>query len=97
MKQLAAHVYCNDEHTAPPDFIGSVNSYVTTLEGLVLIDTPFMPRRAMEWRDYLAKIDTIKYIIHTDQHIDHIAGNAVLEGTVVAHRRVRELFLDYSL
>ena len=75
MKQTSANVYVN---TWPPDKVlthGSNNGFVTTSEGIVMIDTPYLPTNAVEWRDEIADKGEVLFIINTENHRDHITGN----------------------
>lgn len=62
---------------------------VLTNEGVIVIDTPIVPRQAIAFRDELGRIADGKpflYIINTDHHRGHIVGNQYFVPTpVVAH------------
>ncbi|MBI2858318.1 MAG: MBL fold metallo-hydrolase [Chloroflexi bacterium] len=94
MKQIAANVYCEDRYSLPPRYLGCNVSFVITGDGVVLIDTPYMPTEAVRWRDEIAKIGEVRYIINTDHHTDHNAGNSFIKGVVVSHESVRDLFMS---
>jgi cyclase len=70
-------------------FQGCNPGFVVTSEGVVLIDTPMLPMDAMKWREEIAKIGTIRYIVNTEPHPDHITGNYFFDGTLVAHEGTR--------
>ena len=74
-------------------FGGSNNTFVVTSEGIVLIDTPQSPDDAAKWRNEIAKHGTVKYIINSEPHGDHVSGNYFFDGMVVAHEGVREAIL----
>jgi cyclase len=74
-------------------FSGSNNTFVVTGEGIVMIDTPQSPDDAIRWRDEIAKHGTVKYIINSEPHGDHITGNFFFDGMVVAHEGIREAIL----
>jgi cyclase len=78
-------------------FAGSNNTFVTTSEGIVMIDTPQSAGEAVKWRDEIAKHGKVKYVINTEPHPDHVSGNWFFEGTVVAHEGVREAILALSV
>ena len=67
-------------------------SFVTTSEGIVMIDTPYLPRDAVKWRDEIARRGDVRYIINTEHHIDHISGNYFFSGTVVSYEGIKEMF-----
>ncbi|MDO8567343.1 MAG: MBL fold metallo-hydrolase [Dehalococcoidales bacterium] len=93
MKQISANVYADDQHSVPPRYRGSNPSYVTTSDGIVLIDTPMMPTDAVRWQKDLAKKGTVRYIINTHHHLDHISGNVFFPGaTVIAHAGAMEKY-----
>ncbi len=62
---------------------------VLTGEGVIVIDTPIVPKQAIAFRDELKRIANGKpflYIINTDHHRGHIVGNQYFIPTpVVAH------------
>ncbi len=71
-------------------FRGCNTSFVKTREGAVLIDTPEIPADAKKWAAEIAKEARLKYIINTEPHTDHAAGNCWFDGTVVTHEGTRE-------
>lgn len=79
------------------DFRGCNVGFVVTEAGVVMIDTPQMPRDAAKWRDEVAKHGTVRYLINTEPHGDHWTGNYFFEGTVVAHEGTRKAILAASL
>ena len=58
-----------------------------------MIDTPQMPVDAIKWRNEIAQYGPVRYLINTEPHGDHFAGNYFFEGTVVAHEGTREAIL----
>jgi len=91
MKQITANVYTEDEFSVPPGYRGSNPSFVTTSEGIVMIDTPMLPTDAVKWRDDIAKRGEVRFIINTHHHIDHTTGNYFFPGIVVSHQVVKEM------
>ncbi len=91
MKQITASVYTEDQFSISPRFRGSNPSFVSTSEGVVMIDTPYMPTDALKWRDSIARKGEISYIINTHHHFDHTAGNYFFPGPVVSHDLGREM------
>ena len=68
-------------------------SFVTTSEGVVVIDTPQLPTRAVAMRAEAESHGPIRYLINTEHHVDHIFGNYWFKGVpVVEHQgAVRQL------
>ena len=68
-------------------------SFITTREGVVMIDTPQFPLDAVRWREEIARHGKAVYLINTEPHVDHITGNHFFrEPTVIAHQGVKERF-----
>ncbi len=70
-------------------------SFVTTSEGVVVIDTPQLPTKAVEMRREAESHGPIRYVINTEHHVDHIFGNHWFRGagTVVHHQGVHDNFM----
>jgi len=69
-------------------FHGANVGFIVTGEGVVLIDTPMLPRDARRWQEEIrSRTDQeILYIINTDHHRGHIIGNQYFPtATVMAH------------
>ena len=92
MKQITASTYAEDQFSVPPRHRGCNPAFVTTSDGIVMIDTPYMPSDAVKWRDDIAQRGEVRYIINTHHHPDHITGNYLSPGTVISHEGVKELF-----
>lgn len=71
-------------------FRGCNPGFVTTKDGVVMIDTPQKPSDALHWRQEIAKHGPVRYIFNTEPHIDHWTGNAFFQAPVIAHEGVRE-------
>ncbi|HUQ43187.1 MAG TPA: MBL fold metallo-hydrolase [Candidatus Limnocylindria bacterium] len=71
-------------------------SFVTTSAGVVVIDTPQLPSRAVAMREEAESHGPIRYLINTENHVDHIFGNWWFRGAgeVVNHRALWEIFMD---
>jgi cyclase len=69
--------------------------YVVTNDGVVVVDTPQLPTRAVAMREEVEAKGAIRYLINTEHHVDHIFGNYYFKGagTVVNHRGVFENFM----
>jgi cyclase len=70
-------------------------SFVLTSKGPVMIDTPQLPTKAVEWRDLVEGHGPIQYLVNTEHHVDHIFGNYWFKGrtTIVHHQGVHERFM----
>src|SRR5207253_10830144 len=70
-------------------------SFVTTSDGVVAIDTPQLPTRAVAMRKLAESHGPIRYVINTEHHVDHIFGNYYFKGagTVVHHQGVYDRFM----
>jgi cyclase len=69
--------------------------FVLTSDGVVVVDTPQLPTRAVEMRREAESHGEIRYLINTEHHVDHIFGNYYFKGsgTVVNHRGLYENFM----
>jgi cyclase len=70
-------------------------SYVITSDGVVVVDTPQLPTRAVAMREEAETHGPIRYVINTEHHVDHIFGNYFFKGagSVVHHQGVYENFM----
>jgi cyclase len=70
-------------------------SYVVTSDGVVVIDTPQLPTRAVAMRAEAESHGPLRYLINTEHHVDHIFGNYFFKGAcpVVQHRGVYDNFM----
>jgi cyclase len=70
-------------------------SYVMTSDGVVVIDTPQLPTRAVAMRQAAELHGPIRYLVNTEHHVDHIFGNYYFKGagTVVNHQGLFERFM----
>ncbi|MFC1902074.1 MBL fold metallo-hydrolase [Chloroflexota bacterium] len=91
MQKITDNVYVETE------FTGCNTGFVVTTEGVVVIDSPQTPTDALKWRDEAAKHGPVKYLINTEPHDDHFAGNHFFQGTVVSHEGIREAVLAASV
>ena len=70
-------------------------SFVTTSDGVVHIDTPQLPTRAVAMRAAAESHGPIRYLINTEHHVDHIFGNYWFKGVpVVNHQGLYDNFMD---
>ncbi len=72
-------------------------SFVTTSDGVVVIDTPQLPTRAVAMRAQAESHGPIRYVINTEHHVDHIFGNYWFKGMpVVEHQGVFDNFMTVT-
>jgi cyclase len=69
--------------------------FVVTADGVVVVDTPQLPTKAVAMREEAEAHGEIRYLINTEHHVDHIFGNYYFKGagTVINHRGVFENFM----
>jgi cyclase len=72
---------------------GCNHGFVTTSEGVVMIDTPQKPSDAVRWRDEIAKRGEVRYLILTEPHGDHCATGYLFGGTMVSHQGTKEALM----
>ena len=70
---------------------------VTTMEGIVLIDTPMNPSEAVKWRRDAEKMGKIRYFINTEEHVDHVSGDYFFPGVCISHEETRKNLAKASL
>jgi cyclase len=69
-------------------------SFVTTSDGVVVIDTPQLPTKAVAMRELAERHGPIRYLINTEHHVDHIFGNYWFKGVaVVEHQNLYDNFM----
>ena len=73
-------------------------SMVITDDGVVIIDTPQLPTKAVEMREEAESHGEIRYVINTEHHVDHIFGNYYFRGAgqVVHHQGVYDNFMEVT-
>jgi cyclase len=60
--------------------------FLTTADGIFMIDTPQQPINAVQWRERLMEYGSIRHLVNTEPHPDHIRGNAYFPGVeVIGH------------
>jgi cyclase len=69
--------------------------YVVTSDGVVVVDTPQLPTKAVAMRREVEERGEVRYLINTEHHVDHIFGNYYFKGagTVVNHQGVYDNFM----
>jgi len=88
MERITDNIYVETQ------FAGCNVGFVTTEEGIVMIDTPMRPTDAISWRDEIAKKGEVSYIINTEHHLDHVLGNFFFSGKVISQQESMEKFTD---
>jgi glyoxylase-like metal-dependent hydrolase (beta-lactamase superfamily II) len=91
MQQLTSKVFINTQVK------GCNFGFVTTSDGVVMIDSPHKPSDAMRLKAEIAKHGRLRYIINTEPHGDHWTGNAYFDVPVIAHEGVRTRILNTDM
>ena len=91
MKQLTKNVFVEN------GLRGANHGFVTTSDGIVLIDTPHKPSDAVRLQAEIAGRGPLRYILNTEPHGDHWTGNSFFDAPVVAHDGVRARILATDL
>src|SRR5881409_2002696 len=88
MQQLTANVF------AETGLRGANHGFVTTSDGIVLIDSPHKPSDALKLKAEIERRGPLRYIINTEPHGDHWTGNSFFDVPVIAHEGVRQRILE---
>ncbi len=91
MEQITSNVYVETQ------IRGCNHGFVTTSEGVVMIDSPHKPSDALKLKAEIAKHGELRYIINTEPHGDHWTGNSFFDAPVIAHEGVRDRILNTDL
>ena len=91
MQQLTSNVFMETQ------IRGCNHGFVTTSEGVVMIDSPQKPSDALKLKAEIAKHGELRYIINTEPHGDHWTGNAFFDAPVIAHEGVRTRILNTDM
>jgi glyoxylase-like metal-dependent hydrolase (beta-lactamase superfamily II) len=91
LKQITSNVFVETE------IRGCNHGFVTTSDGIVMIDSPHKPSDAMKLKAAIAKHGKLRYIINTEPHGDHWTGNAFFDVPVIAHEGVRRRILETDM
>ena len=69
--------------------------FVVTSEGVVVIDTPQLPTKALAMYEEARAYGPIRYLINTEHHVDHIFGNYYFDEVehIVSHRATFDNFM----
>jgi len=88
MQQITSNVYVETGNR------GCNTGFIVTKDGIVMVDTPFIPADAKKWRDEIAKYGEVRYIIDGEPHPDHVSGNCWFGGTIIAHDGTRQAIMN---
>lgn len=91
MEQLTSNVFMENQ------IRGCNHGFVTTSDGIVMIDSPHKPSDALKLKAEIEKRGELRYIINTEPHGDHWTGNAFFDAPVVAQEGVRERILNTNM
>jgi glyoxylase-like metal-dependent hydrolase (beta-lactamase superfamily II) len=91
MQQLTSNVFVETQVK------GCNFGFVTTSDGIVMIDSPHKPTDAMKLKAEIARRGQLRYIINTEPHGDHWTGNAFFDVPVIAHEGVRTRILNTDM
>lgn len=93
------------EELAPGVFIntyyrGCTPGFIEVDDGVILVDTPLIPKQAMDWRAQIEDEypeEPFLYIINTDHHRGHALGNQYfMPSTIIAHERAYKEMSGYT-
>ena len=87
MEKISPNVYAE---TGWPPTCSCNPGFFVTAEGIILVDTPGRPSDAVRWREEVLRRGEIRYILYTEFHEDHTAGNAFLPGLSIGHRETKK-------
>src|SRR6266516_5865614 len=91
MQQLTSNVF------AETQIRGCNHGFVTTSDGIVMIDSPHKPSDALKLKAAIARRGQLRYIINTEPPDDHWTGNAFFDVPVIAHEGVRTRILTTDI
>jgi len=93
-KEIAPGVFINTAYR------GCTPGFVSTEEGVILVDTPLIPEQAKDWRMQIEEECPGKpflYVFNTDHHRGHALGNQYfMPSTVIAHERAHKEMSGYT-
>jgi len=92
MRQLTSNVFVETQVK------GCNFGYVTTSDGIVMLDSPHKPSDALKLKaEIAARGRPLRYIINTEPHGDHWTGNAFFGVPAIAHEGVRMRILNTDM
>lgn len=84
MQQISKSVFVESRY--PQANLG----LITTSEGVVIIDTPIVAPDALKWRDEIKKKGEIRYVINTEEHLDHCQNSWLFSGLLITSQETRK-------
>jgi cyclase len=89
VEQISEGIFCET------GWEGANVGAISTGEGVVLVDSPMLPRDARAWKQELARecAESAIFLINTDYHFDHIMTDCLLCDRVIAHLLAEPAFL----
>ncbi len=82
------------------NYRGCTPGFIHTEEGIILIDTPLIPKQAVDWRQQIEQQYPdmpFLFIINTDHHRGHALGNQYfMPCKVIAHERAHKEMAGYT-
>jgi cyclase len=93
-EELADGVFINNHYR------GCTPGFIYTEEGIVLVDSPLIPKQAIDWREQIEEEYPEKpflYLINTDHHRGHALGNQYfMPVKVISHERAHKEMSGYT-
>jgi cyclase len=93
-EELVPGVFINNHYR------GCTPGFIYTEEGIVLVDTPLIPKQALDWRAQIEEEypgEPFLYLINTDHHRGHALGNQyMMPVMVIAHERAHKEMSGYT-
>ncbi len=93
-KEIAPGVFINTAYR------GCTPGFVSTDEGVILVDTPLIPEQARDWRQQIEDVcpnAPFLFVFNTDHHRGHALGNQYfMPTTVIAHERAHKEMSGYT-
>jgi len=93
-EELAPGVFINTHYR------GCTPGFVSTEEGIVMVDAPLIPKQAIDWREQIEDEypgDPLLFMINTDHHRGHALGNQYfMPCKVIAHERAHKEMSGYT-
>jgi cyclase len=92
MQEVASGIYV---HTG---FRAANVGLILTAAGVILVDTPMIPREVNQWKEMIASVTDlpILYVVNTDHHRAHILGNQYFAAPIIAHEMAWKEMSGYS-